>query len=514
MPLVLICMIAVAHWTLQNVAARAQSPFNVEEFKSRVLGAGEKADERALLQHLTNVAKNRAVDKQAERKFVDSLISSIDSDIVDRPGGKTYLKLVARTLVGIGLWPSSSPREATDRLGGLANSLRNSSNDLDRSLASALDDAIARAPNMYIKLLRHYTPVYDDMRVLVEDRLQRLLDISYVRDSKYAYYIRAMLAAKYAELALFKADYEVPICSQQNVADRNYLKRSNGYATELLAEINAKDGATVPEDIGKLRNDLFYQLALNAVLACETETALRYVTLLRAKQDDEDTSGIVADHVYVFRHLRTRREAREVVRTLETPDGRQVSQTEIVPDSSDVKRKFYNPRQLAMYLCRVGLTPQIISIAELKAKLDEFENIDFWIDVSTLSFVENGVESAAVNAFREQLQARSVRLAKRVPAFANRATEQSTTAGVLRSSGAAGSMCAALGSLPGIESLDAVLAAPMISPAYAPKSNRRGYTGARIGGYLSAAEAQALARALRENFPDWSVLIGRPDIYD
>ena len=246
MPLALICLTALAHWTLQNATARAQSPFDVAEFKSRVLGAGEKADEQELLQQLTDVANSRAGDRQAERKFVDSLISSLDSDIVGRPGGNTYLKIVARTLVGIGLWPSSSPRDATDRLGGLANHLRNSSNDLDRSLASALDDAIARAPNMYIKLLRNYTPVYDDMRVLVEDRLQPLLDISYVRDSKYAYYIRAMLAAKYAELALFKADYKVPVCSGQNVVNRKYLKRSNSYATELLAGSTSRTALLCP----------------------------------------------------------------------------------------------------------------------------------------------------------------------------------------------------------------------------------------------------------------------------
>ena len=110
----------------------------------------------------------------------------------------------------------------------------------------------------------------------------------------------------------------------------------------------------MPAGIGKLRNDLIYQLALNAVLACETETATRYATLLRAKQNEKDGNGVIADHVYVYRHLRTRREAREVLRTLETPDGREVTQTEIVPDPSDVKRKFYNPRQLATYLCRVG----------------------------------------------------------------------------------------------------------------------------------------------------------------
>ncbi len=491
---------AVAAPDLPGYKLWAQEKFDVGAFKDEVTAAGQKADLNSFVRRLNDIAKDRENVQYAAQNLVDELISSLDADIFAQAGGANYLRVVAGHLAGIGLWQSSEPRAATDLLGGLADGLRASGDENDQSLARLLDDAIARAPNMYIALVRRFTPDYEEMRELVEEKLRPLLEISYVKNSTYAYYIHAMLSAKYAELALFNAKYDAPLCGNTKNVDRKFIRMSSEFAAKLVEKI---DNKTAPAPIAKIRNDMIYQLALNAVVACDQDSAKRHLDQLIGQQRDAKENAPIVDQIYVFRHLRTKRKTKTIEVTHETDKG-DVKGTKVIPDQRDTKRKFYNPAHLGMYLCLIDLVPEETNIATVKNKLDEFENVDFWVEISAPEFDKIEDKDVRLGIVRKQLRERAKQLTKSVIRAIGDVFGSSRTARILSTSGDE-DRCGVFRSMP----RDATVAGFFETPPLWQADTRL-----RLGGFLSAAEASALADATRKIFPDWFVRIGRPEILD
>lgn len=498
--------LAVLGVVLSGPGASLGDSFDPAAFKAKVIAEYDDSGGPVLVEELAQQFKVLELDKDmaASRSFYAGLIDQVGPEAPQASEGeRAYLDVLSRFLAARDVWLTNKTAEATDRLGKLSNDLRVSKEAPDVALSVILDDAIAKADNMYIKALRAYDPRSEALKTLIEEKLVPLLAIDYVMASRHSVSIRAMIAAKYAELALLEANYDRPICDASANLNKDILKLSAKYANDLLLDIEARKTSTSAEVIG---NDLIYHLQQVAVLSCDKEASAQFGNRLIGLQAATLNNQEFKDQIYVFRHLRTLRKTRTSIATVLTKEG-EGQTTEYKPDQSDVVRSFFSPWQLAMYLCKTVRGHEDISIDGLKEKLDGFENVDFSVNVGIpVQEGVGGVEELSRNLDKRQAAIRkSIERKLGGTVFGAGATQQVLMGG--------SNECGQVVALP----TDARIASVITTTSFRavePQSHEEAMVRFKIGGFFSFAEAKAVRDTFREIFRNWSVTLGRPRIQD
>lgn len=493
-------------WLLCSEYSLAQE-FDAIQFKAKVVASYQSEGAPVLVEELANqfeaLGLSHVSDVAAVRRFYSNLINELKFSPADGvEAERAYLDVVSRFLAGRDVWSTENTKQATDQLGRIALQLRQSNLQEDSRLVAVIDDAVSKADNMYISALRYYDPDEARMRAVIEQQLIPLLNLDYVKPSAHFASIRAMISAKYFELALLEADYDRPICSPEAKLDKQALQSSAKYARELLLDI---DAGKVPSAIG-VRNDLIYQLLQLAALSCDRPSLLEYAKLL-ARQQPVGAVEEIADQVYVFRHLRTKRITTSKLVWVKTDKGdEQITRTK--PDQSDVVRGFFNPWQISAYLCKVVLSKPDLSVKVLKADLDTFENVDFWVTVE-LPGKSSKPRISLVQQMATSFERKRAEIVTQIKRKMGDQIGASATQRIL--SDVSVDECGAFRAFPPNPRYDSILTAANFR--LVPMSGEGKQSGKlRIGGYFSFDEAKVIRDTLREIFPSWSVTLGRPRI--
>ena len=494
---------------LLSSSAGAVGEFDAAAFKAKVAteytSSGSPVLVEQLAKEFVRLKLDITRDRTLVRNFYSELLNQIASDPLQEASERAYLEVLSIFLAGRDVWSTANTIEATNRLGKISNELRQSKEQADAALVAIVDDAISKADNMYIAALRVYDPRIESMKALIERQLIPLLDYDYVMASRHSVSIRAMIAIKYAELALLEANYDDPICSEAANLKKDVLDKSNKYAQDLLRDIEV---GKAPPSAVIISNDLIYHLQQVAALSCDRQALMKLGDRLVKQQPVAGQDEDIKDQIYVFRHLRTKRTTTSSVVSVDTDEGEKKG-TEYKPDQSDVVRSFFSPWQLSMYLCKTVFGSDDLSINQLKAQLNAFENVDFWVNVGLWGEAESSSIEDLSRAFEERRAKILIGVKRRLKGevFGTDATHKVLTAKVNDD------RCGSFQAFPSDARVESVISTNSFRMIDS-KVEEEPMSRFRIGGFFSYAEAKAVRDTLRDVFGEWSVTLGRPRIQD
>lgn len=290
-------------------------------------------------------------------------LSGLDS--IANGSGETKPTIARLRFLGQRIAWESSDEDALDALKSASRALKVDKITPDKvALVAALDLAILQHKGELADILRPKT-VYSEFVAAKATTIEAIREEGTYADGPYELFVDEVEAFTLEEKFFLDAD-------SGDVVDLDILKRAIGIYDAMLEKLAEPDSAATDHQRQTSINEMRFRAAIDAILVNDRAKAIDYLQAISASSETWATNKNL-DHIYVRRFLRLPFD----IRVFET--GTETFRAEY--DKSLEIKQFYNPRQLALYLC--GLleewTPPDQPYYLLDEQLLQFNNFDYRI---------------------------------------------------------------------------------------------------------------------------------------